>query len=73
MGCGCRNNRVLRYPTPLTKSTPTPDIVLGQPDLFTARTGNQGKTLSQNTLCFYQNCPVGSGAYTSALAMDLGR
>jgi len=63
------NNRVLRYPAPVTSST-TPDIVLGQPDRFTSSRANQGGAISAQTLCFYLGCPIGNGPFLSSLAMD---
>jgi uncharacterized protein (TIGR03437 family) len=54
------NNRVLRYPSPFANSTTVPDsaspidnkadIVLGQPDMFTSRSSNQGGNPSASTL-----------------------
>ncbi|HUE04087.1 MAG TPA: hypothetical protein VMR62_31345 [Bryobacteraceae bacterium] len=64
------NNRVLRYPAPVTNST-TPDIVLGQPDRFTSVKANQGGTLSATTICFSGACPAGSASgYFISMAMD---
>jgi len=44
------NNRVLRYPAPFANSNASPDMVLGQPDMFTARSANQGGNPSATTL-----------------------
>jgi len=47
------NNRVLRYPAPFAanaSATPTPDLVLGQPDAFTSRITNQGVARSAKTI-----------------------
>jgi uncharacterized protein (TIGR03437 family) len=71
------NNRVLRYPTPFADtSNESPDIVLGQPDKFTSRHGNQGTTPSAQTLCLAQElpgdppCAGGPGPFVAGLAMD---
>lgn len=74
------NNRVLRFPAPLTKTTASscstgtstrissvkPDIVVGQPDMFNSRSANQGGKPSAKTLF------LGSGStfYVAALALD---
>ena len=59
------NNRVLRYPSPFANSTTVPDsaspidnkadIVLGQPDMFTSRSSNQGANPSASTLSLSTN------------------
>ena len=71
------NNRVLRYPAPFSNTShETPDIVLGQPDKFTSRHGNQGSTPSAQTLCLAQElsgdpyCAGGAGPFVVGLAMD---
>jgi|HubBroStandDraft_1064217.scaffolds.fasta_scaffold06493_2 uncharacterized protein (TIGR03437 family) len=74
------NNRVLRYPAPFSSSSVAscpvgtatsvssvkPDIVLGQADMFTSRSPNQGVSVSAKTLY------LGSGGsyYPAALALD---
>jgi len=70
------NNRVLRYPSPFANSTKVPgsstvvdnkaDIVIGQPDMFTSRSPNQGGSVSAKTL----HLNLGIATYTAALAMD---
>ena len=51
------NNRVLRYPAPITPASTTPDIVFGQPDRSLPVQANQGGTLSATTICFYRGLP----------------
>jgi uncharacterized protein (TIGR03437 family) len=70
------NNRILRYPAPFANKTAVPgsstsvdnkaDIVLGQPDMFTSRSPNQGGTVSAKTLALGLNVAV----YSEQLAMD---
>ncbi|HTQ54504.1 MAG TPA: hypothetical protein VMI94_08600 [Bryobacteraceae bacterium] len=71
------NNRVLRYPAPFANTAhETPDIVLGQPDKFTSRRGNQGGSPSAQTLCLAllqpgdPYCPSGAGPFIASMAMD---
>jgi uncharacterized protein (TIGR03437 family) len=71
------NNRVLRYPAPFANtSNETPDIVIGQPDKFTSRHGNQQGAPSAQTLCLAlllsgdPYCPSGAGPFISSLAID---
>jgi len=49
------NNRILRYPAPFANHNATPDIVLGQPDMFTSRSSNQGGSPSATTLSLSTN------------------
>jgi len=60
------NNRVLRYPTPFAAAASQPDIVLGQPDMFTSKSPNQGGKVSAKTL----ELAVGGSIYIAAMAMD---
>src|SRR6202167_4407845 len=72
------NNRVLRYPAPFANSTSVSgsaspidnkaDIVLGQPDMFTSRSPNQGGNPSATTL--YLSNTHYSITVAEALAMD---
>ncbi|MGD0359562.1 MAG: hypothetical protein ABSC93_01760 [Bryobacteraceae bacterium] len=64
------NNRVVRYPAPVSGGNAAPDIVLGQPDKFTSNKANQGSAISAQTLCLYGGCPGGSGPYLASVAMD---
>src|SRR5450755_803600 len=65
------NNRILRYPVPFVNpGNQSPDIVLGQPDKFTSRQGNQGGSPSAKTICLSSSCPSGSGPFIGAMAMD---
>ena len=70
------NNRVLRYPAPFANGAAVSgsaspvdnkaDIVLGQPDMFTSRSANQGGSYSAATL----DLASGSSTYIAALAID---
>jgi uncharacterized protein (TIGR03437 family) len=70
------NNRILRYPTPFANSVTVSgsgspvdnkaDIVLGQPDMFTSRSANQGASVSAATL----SLASGGNTYISSLAFD---
>jgi uncharacterized protein (TIGR03437 family) len=70
------NNRVLRYPAPFANSTTVSgsavpvdkkaDIVLGQPDMFTSRSSNQGGSVSAKTLYLSTSAQF----YAASLAMD---
>ena len=70
------NNRVLRYPSPFASnasSTPTPDLVLGQPDPFTSRVTNQGGPRSNKTIYLsYVPAPTAQpgSPYIAALVFD---
>lgn len=61
------NNRVLRFPTPFTKTTQLPDLVIGQPG-FNTRTPNTGGP-SANSLAFNPSGPADS-AFAAGLAID---
>ena len=63
------NNRVLRYPTPFANSSGKPDIVLGQPDMFTSRSPNQAGTVKATTLYLGSGTPSCS-CYIVAMAFD---
>ncbi len=72
------NNRVLRYPVPFANTgNEVPDIVLGQPDKYTSRHGNQAGNPSAKTICLSRLlngdpfCPSGGGPFISSLAMDI--
>lgn len=69
------NNRILRFPTPFANSTTVSgsaspvdtkvDIVLGQPDMFTSKSANQGGSVSALTLYLSS-----SHTYVAPLAID---
>ena len=62
------NNRVVRYPSPLSSPNTGPDVVLGQPNPFTSNSPNQGGNASASTLYFASN----GSTYIGALVVDSG-
>ena len=64
------NNRVLRFPAPIPALGAKPDMVIGQPDMFTSRTANQGASAPSATTLYMGTGTPQCACYIAGIALD---